>query len=486
MDPIKPTRRSLMAGGVALAALGAAGRAGAQGAAPGTLTYGISMTDLPLTTGQPDRGAGGYQFTGLTLYDPLVAWELDVADRPGRMVPGLATAWEADPADPKVWTFHLREGVAFHDGSTFDADAVIWNFDKVLNKEAPHFDQRQAAQVRPRLPGVASYRKLDAKTVQVVTKTPDSLFPYQMLWFLISSPAQYEKVGKDWAKFAFDPSGTGPFRLGQLVPRVRLELLPNVGYWNPKRVPKLAKLTLTCVPEDLARVNALLSGSVDLIESPAPDAVPRLKAAGMRVVGNETPHVWNYHLSMLEGSPWRDLRLRKAANLAIDRAGVVELMGGLAQPAVGQVQESSPWFGKPSFKIKTDVDQARKLVEEAGYSVKNPVKATVLIPTGDGADAVAADQRVRPAELGGGRHPGGVQDRRAGGGLHRVAPGRRGSEPQGRERRQHRLRHLGPVLRDPALLRFAADRPERGELEPLPQSRGRRPLRPGQGEPRCR
>lgn len=56
MDPIKPTRRSLMAGGVALAALGAAGRAGAQGAAPGTLTYGISMTDLPLTTGQPDRG----------------------------------------------------------------------------------------------------------------------------------------------------------------------------------------------------------------------------------------------------------------------------------------------------------------------------------------------------------------------------------------------------------------------------------------------
>jgi peptide/nickel transport system substrate-binding protein len=381
MDLIKPTRRTLMAGGAALAAFGVAGRAGAQGAA-GSLTYGISMTDLPLTTGQPDRGAGGYQFTGLTLYDPLVAWELDVADRPGKMVPGLATSWESDPADPKVWTFHLRDGVTFHDGSAFDADAVIWNFDKVLNKEAPHFDQRQAAQVRPRLPGVASYRKLDAKTVQVTTKSPDSLFPYQMLWFLISSPAQYEKVGRDWAKFAFEPSGTGPFRMGQLVPRVRLELLPNAGYWNPKRVPKLAKLTLACIPEDLARVNALLSGNVDLIESPAPDAVPRLKAAGMRIVGNDTPHVWNYHLSMLEGSPWRDLRLRKAANLAVDRAGVVELMGGLAQPAVGQVQQSSPWFGKPGFQIKTDVDAARKLVEEAGFSVKNPVKATVLIPTG--------------------------------------------------------------------------------------------------------
>ncbi len=380
MTLIEPTRRSMIAGATALAALGPVGRARAQGG--GTLTYGISMTDLPLTTGQPDRGAGGYQFTGLTLYDPLVAWDLDIASRPGAMVPGLATSWESDPAEPKNWIFHLRDGVRFHDGSAFDADAVIWNFDKVLNKEATHFDQRQAAQVRPRLPGVASYRKLDAKTVQVTTKSADSLFPYQMLWFLISSPAQYEKLGRDWSKFAFEPSGTGPYKLAKLQPRVSLDLVPNAAYWDPKRVPKLSRLTLTCVPEDLARVNALLSGNVDLIELPAPDAVPRLKAAGMRIVGNDTPHVWNYHLSMLEGSPWRDLRLRKAANLAIDRAGVVQLMGGLAEPAVGQMQTSSPWFGDPSFKIRTDVEEARRLVKEAGFSAKNPMKTTIIIPTG--------------------------------------------------------------------------------------------------------
>ena len=57
------------------------------------LRYGMSMADVPLTTGQPDRGAGAYQFTGLTLYDPLVAWELDIADRPGKLIPGLATSW---------------------------------------------------------------------------------------------------------------------------------------------------------------------------------------------------------------------------------------------------------------------------------------------------------------------------------------------------------------------------------------------------------
>lgn len=61
--------------------------------------YGIPMTDIPLTTGQPDRGANAYQYTGLTLYDPLIAWELDVSDRPGKMIPGLATEWKVDDAD---------------------------------------------------------------------------------------------------------------------------------------------------------------------------------------------------------------------------------------------------------------------------------------------------------------------------------------------------------------------------------------------------
>jgi peptide/nickel transport system substrate-binding protein len=100
--------------------------------------------------------------------------------------------------------------VKFHDGSAFDADAVVWNFEKVLNPQAPHFDNRQAAQVRPRLPSVAAWRKLDAMTVEVTTKAVDSFFPYQMLWFLISSPAQYEKLGRNWDRFAQEPPAPVP------------------------------------------------------------------------------------------------------------------------------------------------------------------------------------------------------------------------------------------------------------------------------------
>jgi peptide/nickel transport system substrate-binding protein len=328
--------------------------------------YGISMADIPLTTGQPDRGAGAYQFTAYTIYDPLVAWEMDVADRPGKLVPGLATEWKVDDTDKTKWRFTLRKGVKFHDGSEFNADAVIWNLDKVLNDKAPQFDKRQSAQVKTRLPSVASYAKIDDFAVEITTKAVDSFFPYQMLWFLVSSPAQYEKLGKDWDKFASQPSGTGPFKLTKLVPRELAELTRNPDYWNTKRIPKVDKL----------------AGQVDLIETPAPDAVPQLKAAGIKIVDNVTPHVWNYHLSVLPGSPWTDIRLRKALNLAIDREAVVGLMNGLAKPAKGQVDPSSPWFGKPSFELKYDVAAAKKLVEEAGYSKAKPLKATFIIAQG--------------------------------------------------------------------------------------------------------
>ena len=375
------SRRSILAGASALAL--PAGFAATPARAQETVVrFGISMADVPLTTGQPDRGAGAYKFTGYTIYDPLVAWEMDVSDRPGKLIPGLATEWKVDDTDKTLWVFKLRPGVKFHDGSAFNADSVVWNFDKVFDTKSPQFDQRQASQVRPRLPSVASYRKIDDMTVEVKTKVVDALFPYQMLWFLVCSPAQWEKMGKDWNKVASEPSGTGPFKLARLVPRERAELVKNEAYWNPKRIPKADRMVLIVAPEASTRTAALLSGSVDLIETPPPDAVDRLTKGGMRIVQNVTPHVWNYHPSMLPGSPWTDIRLRKAANLAIDRNAIVQLLGGLAQPAFGQVDRTSPWFGKPSFEIKYAPDEARTLMSAAGFSKTQPLKTKFVVASG--------------------------------------------------------------------------------------------------------
>lgn len=344
--------------------------------------YGISMADIPLTTGQPDRGAGAFQFTGHTLYDPLVAWEANIGSRPGKLVPGLATEWKADAKDPRKWTFTLRRGVKFHDGSEFTADAVVWNLDKVLSDKSPQYDAKQAAQVRPRIPSVASWRKVGDYAVEITTKDVDALFPYQLPWFLIGSPAQWDKLGRDWNKVASQPSGTGPFRLDKLVPRERAELVRNPGYWDKARLAHADRIVLMPIPDALTRANALINGQVDVIETPPPDALDQLKKGGFKVVSNVTPHVWPYHFSTYPGSPWGDIRVRKAVNLAIDREAIVQLLNGQASVARGQLDPSSPWFGKPHFDIKFDLPQARALMAQAGYGKNRPLKAKVIIAQG--------------------------------------------------------------------------------------------------------
>ncbi len=316
---------------------------------------------------------------GYTVYDGLINWDLSSADKASVLVPGLATSWKVDEADPTRWTFTLREGVKFHDGSEFKADAVVWNLEKLLNDKSPQFDPKQAAQGRSRIPAVASYKVIDDRTVEVRTKTPDAFLPYQISWVMMSSPAQWEKVGKDWNKFAQTPSGTGPWTVTAFQPQTRAELSPNKEYWDKARIPKLDKMVLLPIPEPATRTAALRSGQVDWIEAPSPDAVPSLEKAGFKIISNAYPHNWTWHLSFADGSPWKDIRVRKAANLAVDREGLKVLLKGMMIPAKGFLTPGSQWFGNPSFDVKYDPEAAKKLLAEAGFSKAKPVTAKVLI-----------------------------------------------------------------------------------------------------------
>ena len=347
--------------------------------AQGVLRIGMTASDIPLTTGQADNGGEGMRFTGYTVYDGLINWDLSSATKPSDLVPGLAVSWAVDPADKTKWTFKLREGVTFHDGSPFTAEAVVWNLDKLLKTDAPQYDPRQSAQGRTRIPAVASYRVVDPGTVEIVTKAPDATLPYQIAWIMMSSPAQWEKLGKSWDAFAKSPSGTGPWKLTLFAPRERAEMVPNTAYWDKARVPKLDKLVLVPLPEANARIAALRSGQVDWIEAPAPDAVASLKGAGFTIVTNTYPHNWTWHLSRVPGSPWNDIRVRKAANLAVDREGLKELLGGLAVPAEGFMPPGHQWFGHPSFKLTYDPAAAKKLLAEAGYGPDKPITTKILI-----------------------------------------------------------------------------------------------------------
>ncbi len=368
-----------------IAALAVAATMASAALAQGTLRVGMTAADIPLTTGQTDQGGEGMRFMGYTVYDSLIEWDLTSADKPSVLIPGLATEWSVDEEDKTKWTFTLREGVTFHDGAPFTAADVVWNLDKILDETSEQYDPRQAAQGKSRIPAVASYEAVDDYTLEITTKEPDATLPYQMTWILMSSKANWEAMDKDWEKVAGSPSGTGPWTLETFVPRERAELVPFEGYWDESRVPQLDKMVLIPLPEPNARSAALLSGQVDWIEAPAPDTIPAMEGNGFVISSNAYPHNWTWHLSRLEGSPWNDIRVRKAANLAIDREGMMPLLGGLMVPAKGFLPPSSQWFGNPTFEVKYDLDAAKALMEEAGYGPDNHLSVKALIsPSGSG------------------------------------------------------------------------------------------------------
>lgn len=374
-------RRSFLAALISTAATSLFKLRKASAAPEKVLRVAATFADIPLTTGQPSQGGEGARFMGVTVYDALVNWNLRHADRPARLEPGLAVSWSVDPKNQTAWTFKLRPGVKFHDGSEFDADAVVWNFDKLRNQTAPQFDPAQAAQGASYISAIASYRVIDKLSVEIVSHQPDADVPYQLANIFFSSPAGFERLGRDWTKVAMQPSGTGPWILDKFIPRARIELVRNPNYWDAKRIPKSDRLILLPVPDANTRVAALLSGQVDWVEAPPPDAIPRLKASGMQIYTNIYPHIWPYIPSYVAGSPLRDVRVRKALNLAIDRDGLVELLGGTALAAKGMVAPTSPWFGKPAFDIKYDPDEAKKLLAAAGYGSNNPLELTFAIST---------------------------------------------------------------------------------------------------------
>ncbi len=326
----------------------------------------VAMTagDIPEWTGAPDQGYEGYRFAGWTMYDALVNWDLSRSDVAADIKPGLAETWQIDPANNKRWIFKLRHGVKFHDGCAWNADAAVWNFGRVMDAKAAQFNARHHTMQGWMVTNVASMDKIDDYTVAMNTSIPDSLLPYEIAGYYQISKCAVEKAGNDYTEFAKHPYGSGPYLFDKIVPHERLELVKNPDYWDKSRIPKHDRLVLLPMPEASTRAAALLSGQVDFVEAPSPDTIPRLKEAGMTIITVPYPHNWDYQVRV-DKPPFNDVRVRRAANFAINRDEVVDMLQGVATPGYGKFIPSQPWYGNP-FKYPYDPEKAKALLKEAG------------------------------------------------------------------------------------------------------------------------
>ena len=346
-----------------------------------TLRIAMTAADIPTATGLPNNGFEGMRFMGFPIFEGLVLWDLTRTDKLAGLRPGLAETWEQDKEDSKTWIFHLRHGVKFHDGTDFNADAVIWNLDRFFNKDSAQFEPASSGMSRARVPIMAGYRKVDDFTVAITTTRPASYFPFMAVYLLFTSPASFEKAGHDWGKVAALPAaGTGPFRITRIVPRQEADLSRWDQYWDKAKLAKVDNVVLMPIPEANTRLAALRSGQVDWIEVPPPDGIDSLKAAGFAFTTGSYPHVWPWFFNIgAANSPFKDVRVRQALNYCIDRDGLVGLLNGTAEPSVGWLKTSDPDFGNPANRYKFDAAKGKALLAEAGYTPAKPLSFKMMI-----------------------------------------------------------------------------------------------------------
>ncbi|HTB47236.1 MAG TPA: ABC transporter substrate-binding protein, partial [Acetobacteraceae bacterium] len=168
----------------------------AAAASPQVLRIAMTAADLPSTHGIPNNGFEGYRFLGYQPYDALVNWDLgqNAHDKPAGIRPGLFSEWHPDETNPLRWAFTVRQGVKFHDGTDFNADAVIWNLRRIFDEKSPQYDAQAAPIVRSVLTMVAGYEKADDTTIVMTTKYPFSFLPWLLTRVLMASPARWQEV----------------------------------------------------------------------------------------------------------------------------------------------------------------------------------------------------------------------------------------------------------------------------------------------------
>lgn len=305
-----------------------------------------------------------------TLFDPLVR-----TDGVAKPIPSLAESWTVDG---NTWTFQLRKGVKFADGTPFTAEDVVFTYDRV--PKVPNSPSSYALYLN----SIERLEVVDSHTLKIITKGPSPvLLPNLSMVPIMSAKAAAGDApeGKTTVELNRGDGlvGTGPYKFASWKRGAEIVFERNEHYWGEP--PAWDRIIYRPITNPAARVAALLAGDVDLIEDPPTDDLPKLKQDKNLYV-QETPSVRVIYIALVQGdevppgmsgtngkNALQDRRVREALSLAIDRQSIVDrVMGGSAMAAANLL--AYPAFGTSEKYAKAaaaDVERAKQLLAEAGY-----------------------------------------------------------------------------------------------------------------------
>ncbi|PSL37928.1 peptide/nickel transport system substrate-binding protein [Labedella gwakjiensis] len=297
----------------------------------------------------PHKTTSYFSFEVLeNIYDTLVE-----PDENLEMQPALAESWELSD-DQLTWTFTLREGVTFHDGSDFTADDVVYSYDRIIDEELSNAWKFSA---------VESVEAVDDYTVDITVTQPTPNLLSSIGGF--KGMAIVEKENVESGDITTDPIGTGPFSMEEYTSGDHITLAANPDYWGG--APEIGGIEFQFISEGSTAIAALKSGEVDWTDSIPTQQVESLSGDEAVTMGQSPSNDYWYLALNEDREPWNDVRVRQAIAYAIDRDAIVQATSyGTATANQLAIPEESVWYTEYDT-YSTDLDEAQALLDEAGF-----------------------------------------------------------------------------------------------------------------------
>ncbi|WP_141430465.1 ABC transporter substrate-binding protein [Bacillus sp. 03113] len=298
------------------------------------------------------------------IFENLVSYKKDSTE----IQPELAKSWEVSD-DGLTYTFKLQEGVKFQDGTDFNAEAVVTNFDRWANgnvEQFPYYQSQFGGFKGEESAVIKEVKAVDKNTVQFTLFRPQAPFlkNVAMTPFGISSPAAIEKYGD---KYIENPVGTGPFKFQEWKRNDTITVVKNDDYWK-KGLPKLDKVILKVIKDNSARLNALTKGEVDLIDGVNPSDIEKVKSSKNLQLFERPSMNIGYLGFNVEKAPFDNPKVRQAISHAVNKEGLIKnFYEGTAIPAKNPIPPSISGYNDDIKDYDYNLDEAKKLLAEAGY-----------------------------------------------------------------------------------------------------------------------